>query len=73
MFAETGIPVLLGLFCEVNSSVLLSVYGTASVHGLTAYWDQARALTGRGRPDFGVRSSAAIRCRFGPASARWPP
>jgi hypothetical protein len=93
MFAETGVPVLLGLFCEVNASVLLSAYGAAGVHGATAYWDQiyaqprrrvdpleqhvhsllevlpvtaaflltalhwdqARALTGRGRPDFGVR------------------
>jgi hypothetical protein len=93
MFAETGVPVLLGLFCEVNASVLLSAYGAAGVHGLTAYWDQvyaqprrrvdpvaqhvhsllevmpvtaafmltalhwdqARALAGRGQPDFGVR------------------
>ena len=93
MFAETGIPVLLGLFCEVNASVLLSAYAAAGVHGVTAYWDQvyaqprrrvdpleqhvhsllevspvmaaflltalhwdqARALTGQGRPDFGVR------------------
>jgi hypothetical protein len=93
MFAETGVPVLLGLFCEVNAGVLLSAYGAAGVHGGTAYWDQiyaqprrrvdpleqhvhsllevlpvtaaflltalhwdqARALTGRGRPDFGVR------------------
>ncbi len=93
MFAETGIPVLLGLFCEVNASVLLSANGAAGVHGATAYWDQTyaqprrrvdpleqhvhsllevlpvtaaflltvlhwdqvRALTGRGRPDFGLR------------------
>lgn len=93
MFAETGVPVLLSLFCEVNASVLLSAYGAAAVHGVTAYWDQvyaqprrrvdpveqhvhsllevspvmaaflltalhwdqARALTGRGGADFGVR------------------
>jgi hypothetical protein len=95
MFAEAGVPVLPGLFCEVNAGVLLSAYGAAGVHGATAYrdqvyaqprrrvdpaeqhvhslleappgtaafsltalhWDQARALTGRGRPDFGVRSN----------------
>ncbi len=43
MFAETGVPVLLGLFCEVNASVLLSAYGAAGVHGATAYWDQVYA------------------------------
>ena len=26
MFAETGVPVLLGLFCEVNAGVLLTAY-----------------------------------------------
>jgi hypothetical protein len=29
MFAETGVPVLLGLFCEVNAGVLLSAYTAA--------------------------------------------
>lgn len=43
MFAETGIPVLLGLFCEVNAGVLLSAYAAAGVHGVTAYWDQVYA------------------------------
>ncbi len=43
MFAETGIPVLLGLFCEVNAGVLLGAYAAAGVHGLTAYWDQVYA------------------------------
>ena len=43
MFAETGVPVLLGLCCEVNASVLLSAYGAAGVHGATAYWDQVYA------------------------------
>ena len=47
MFAETGIPVLLGLLevMAVTGAFLLA----------TLHWDQARALTGRGRPDFGVR------------------
>jgi hypothetical protein len=43
MFAETGLPVLLGLFCEVNAGVLLSAYTAAGVHGVTAYWDQVYA------------------------------
>ena len=43
MFAETGIPVLLGLFCEVNAAVLLTAYAAAGVHGVTAYWDQIYA------------------------------
>ena len=40
MFAETGLPVLLGLFCEVNAGVLASAYGAAGLHSLTALWDQ---------------------------------
>lgn len=93
MFAQTGVPIMLGLFCEVNAAVLASAYGAAVVHSATAYWDQsyaedrrrvstieqhvhsllevspltaallltalhwdqAAALAGRGRPDFGLR------------------
>lgn len=40
MFAETGVPVLLGLFCEVNAGVLATAYGSAGLHSLTALWDQ---------------------------------
>lgn len=43
MFAETGVPVLLGLFCEVNAGVLATAYGAAAVHWATAFWDQAYA------------------------------
>jgi hypothetical protein len=43
MFAETGVPVLLGLFCEVNAGVLASAYAAAAAHSATAYWDQAYA------------------------------
>jgi hypothetical protein len=43
MFAETGVPVLLGLFCDVNAGVLAAAYGAAGVHGLTAIWDQVYA------------------------------
>jgi hypothetical protein len=40
MFAETGAPVLLGLFCEVNAGVLVTAYGAVGLHTATALWDQ---------------------------------
>ncbi len=43
MFAETGAPVLLGLFCDVNAGVLATAYGAVGVHTLTALWDQSYA------------------------------
>jgi hypothetical protein len=43
MFAETGVPVLLGLFCEVNAGVLGTAIGAVATHSATAYWDQAYA------------------------------
>ena len=43
MFAETGVPVLLGLFCEVNAGVLGTAAGAVASHSATAYWDQAYA------------------------------
>jgi hypothetical protein len=43
LLAESGVPVLLGLFCEVNAGVLASAYGAAAAHSATAYWDQAYA------------------------------
>jgi hypothetical protein len=43
MFAETGVPVLLGLFCEVNAGVLATAYAATGAHWATAYWDQAYA------------------------------
>jgi len=39
MMAEAGIPVTLGLFCEVNAGVLATSAGALGVHSLTAYWD----------------------------------
>ena len=32
MFAETGVPVLLGLFCEVNAGVLATAAGAVAAH-----------------------------------------
>ncbi len=43
MFAETGVPVLLGLFCEVNAGTLGIAYSAVGAHSLTAMWDQAYA------------------------------
>jgi hypothetical protein len=43
MFAETGVPVLLGLFCEVNAGVLATAAGAVAAHSATAYWDQSYA------------------------------
>ena len=43
MFAETGVPVLLGLFCEVNAGVLATAVGAIAAHSATAYWDQSYA------------------------------
>lgn len=40
MFAETGAPILLGLFCEVNATVLVTAYGAVGLHSATALWDQ---------------------------------
>ena len=36
LFAQAGVPVLLGLFCEVNAGVLASAYGAAAAHSATA-------------------------------------
>jgi hypothetical protein len=43
MFAETGVPVLLGLICEVNAAVVLSALYRGQGGQRTAYWDQAYA------------------------------
>jgi hypothetical protein len=45
--AETGVPVLLGLFCEVNAGVLATAAGAVAAHSATAYWDQAYAESRR--------------------------
>jgi hypothetical protein len=43
MMGEAGVPVMLGLFCEVNAGVLLTSFAAFGVHEATAYWDQAYA------------------------------
>jgi hypothetical protein len=60
MFAETGVPVL-GLFCEVNASILLSAYG-AGLRGATAYWDQVYAQPRRRVDPIGSTCTACSKC-----------
>ncbi|MEU5885207.1 diguanylate cyclase [Spirillospora sp. NPDC047279] len=43
MMAEAGVPVALGLFCEVNAGVLATCAGALGVHSATAYWDVSYA------------------------------
>jgi hypothetical protein len=43
MMTEAGIPVTLGLFCEVNPGVLAVCTGALGAHWLTAYWDVSYA------------------------------
>lgn len=43
MMAETGVPMMLGLFCEVNAGVLATAAGSLGVHSATAYWDVSYA------------------------------
>lgn len=39
MFAEAGVPLYMGLLCEVNAGVLLTMLGALGVHQATAFWD----------------------------------
>ncbi len=43
MMAEAGIPVNLGLFCEINPGVLAICAAALAAHGLTASWDVSYA------------------------------
>lgn len=47
MMTETGIPLLMGLFLEINSLVLLTMMGFFIAHEATAYWDVNYAETRR--------------------------
>lgn len=47
MMAEIGPPLLMGLFLEIDASVLLAMIGTFFVHEATAFWDVAYAETVR--------------------------
>jgi hypothetical protein len=43
MLAESGVPIALGLFCEVNAGVLTTCFGALGVHSATAFWDVSYA------------------------------
>jgi hypothetical protein len=43
MMTQAGLPMLLGLFLEVNAGVLRLTYATLATHELTAIWDVAYA------------------------------
>jgi hypothetical protein len=47
MFAEVGIPLLLGLLARINAGALLAMWGAAVVHELTAFRDVAYAAKRR--------------------------
>ena len=43
MMTEAGVPVMMGLFLEVNALVLLAAIAAVLVHEATAFWDVAYA------------------------------
>lgn len=47
MFAEGGVPLMLGLFLEVNAAVFAAMIGGIVVHELTAFADVRYALNHR--------------------------
>jgi hypothetical protein len=47
MMTEVGLPILMGLFLEVNSLVLALMMGNLAVHELTAFWDVSYAVKHR--------------------------
>ena len=52
MFAEAGLPLVMGLTLEINAGVLLLMLATLGTHEATAFWDvhfaeQRRAVTER--------------------------
>lgn len=47
MLAEMGVPILAGLFLEINAPVLALMIGAFLVHEATALWDVSYAVTRR--------------------------
>jgi len=47
MFMEGGVPLMLGIFCEVNAGVLAAMAGAIAVHELNAFLDVRYALNHR--------------------------
>lgn len=47
MFAEVGVPILLGLLAKLNAGALLAMWSAAIVHEFTAWWDVGYAIKRR--------------------------
>lgn len=47
MLAEAGLPVLMGLFLEINGLIILIMIVALGLHELTSYWDVAYAAQNR--------------------------
>ena len=47
MFTEVGIPIIMGLFLEINAGLLSAMAGALVVHEATAFWDVAYATDHR--------------------------
>jgi hypothetical protein len=63
LFAETGVPVRLGLFCEVNATVLLSTFTAVGVHSATRAGTRSTPRTGAGCPRWNSTPIAFWRVR----------
>ena len=47
MFTEIGVPIILGMFCEINAGLLSAMAAAVAAHSATAYWDVAYATDTR--------------------------
>jgi hypothetical protein len=47
MFTEVGVPILLGMFFEINAGLLSAMAAAVAAHSATAYWDVAYASDNR--------------------------
>ncbi|HEV7611551.1 MAG TPA: hypothetical protein VGO37_06745 [Steroidobacteraceae bacterium] len=47
MFAEVGVPLLLGLFLEINSLLIAIIIAAFFIHEATAFWDVSYATAVR--------------------------
>jgi hypothetical protein len=47
MMTEVGLPILMGLFLEINAGVFAAMLGAAALHEATAFWDVGFAVSRR--------------------------
>ncbi len=43
MLAQASVPTMLGLFCDINATVLATSYAATGLHSATTVWDQVYA------------------------------